>query len=147
MDLEEGISRHRLLLMISYIAWVNGILPYQFRQWFLKYKLACDQFVSILPNLRGRGGRISRLPLAWKAATRIEPGRTSFANAFRTVCLERTDAAGLLMAGKLEAGLVEKARLDAAFRQDCRSIVGRTIEAIAKCPNWILRRGELEDAS
>jgi len=100
-----------------------------------------------MPDLRGRGGRISRLPLAWKAATRIEPGRVSFVNAFRTVCLERTDAAGLLMAGKLETGLVEKTRLDAAFRQDCRSIVGRTIEAIVKCSSRFLRRVELQNAS
>jgi hypothetical protein len=91
-----------------------------------------------MPNLRGRGGRIACLPLAWKAAIRIEPGRASFANAFRTVCLERTDDAGLLMAGKLEAGLVEKTRLDAAFRQDCRSIVGRIIETIVKCPQLVL---------
>lgn len=81
-------------------------------------------------DLRGRAGRISRLLLAWKAATRIEPGRASLANALRTTCLEM--AAGLLMAGKLAVSLVENARFEAAA-QVWRSIVGRTIEAILTC--------------
>lgn len=45
------------------------------------------------------------------------------------------DEAGLLMAGKVAAGLVEKACFEAAFKQVCRSIDGRTIEAITKTSN------------
>jgi hypothetical protein len=85
-------------------------------------------------GLRGRGGRIGRLPLAWKAATRNAPGRASRAKALRMTGLERTDAvAGLLMAGKLELSFVEKVRFDAAAKQVWRSIAGRTIEAILTC--------------
>jgi hypothetical protein len=39
------------------------------------------------------------------------------------------------MAGKLEVSFVEKVRFEAAAKQVCRSIVGRTIEAISKCYN------------
>ena len=66
-------------------------------------------------DLRGRGGRIDFLPLAWKAATLIAPG-TSLAKAFRTTFLETVDD-GLLMAGKLEESFVEKVRFEAAERQ------------------------------
>jgi hypothetical protein len=40
------------------------------------------------------------------------------------------DDAGLLMAGKVEESLVEKARLEAAAKQLCLRIAGRTIEAM-----------------
>lgn len=85
-------------------------------------------------HVRGRAGRIACRPVAWKAATRIEPGRTSFANLLRTTCLERMRDAGLLMAGKVETDLLENARWAAALRQGCRSMAaGRTIEAMAVC--------------
>ncbi len=93
--------------------------------------LACNWI-----HLRGRGGRIDCLPLAWKAATRTEPGRESLAKAF---CLEMTDF-GLLMAGKLDVSFVEKVRFDAAA-QVWRSIVGRTIDAMLTCDNPSFRNG------
>lgn len=83
-------------------------------------------------SLRGRGGRIARLPQAWKAATRTAPGRASFTRAFRTTGLNRTDAAGLVLVGKLEESFVEKVRFEVAAKQVWRSIAGRTIEAIFK---------------
>jgi hypothetical protein len=43
------------------------------------------------------------------------------------------------MAGKLEVSFVEKVRFEAAARQVCRSIVGRTIEAISNCYNPAFR--------
>ena len=81
-------------------------------------------------GLRGRGGKIACLPLAWKAATRTAPGRASLTKAFRTTGLDRTEVAGLLMAGKLADSFVEKVRFEAAARQVWRNIAGRTIEAI-----------------
>ena len=84
---------------------------------------------------------MGRLPLAWKAATLIEPGRASLTKAPRTFCLEIAEGAGLLMAGKLEVSFVEKVRFEAAARQVCRSIVGRTIEAISNCYNPSFRNG------
>lgn len=92
-------------------------------------------------GLRGRGGRIARLPLAWKAATRTAPGRASLLKALCTTGLDRTDAAGLLMAGKLEERFVEKVRFEAAARQVWRSIAGRTIEAIFKSCDPSRRNG------
>jgi hypothetical protein len=81
------------------------------------------------------------LLLAWKAATRITPGRASLAKALRTISLDTTDAAGLLMAGKLEVSFVEKVRFDAAARQVWRSIAGRTIEAIFDSCNPSMHNG------
>lgn len=72
-------------------------------------------------NSRGNGGRIDCLPLAWNAATRIEPGNASLTKALRP--------ADLLIAGKLEETFVEKLRFDAA-RQVCLSIEGLINEAI-----------------
>jgi hypothetical protein len=69
--------------------------------------------------------------LAWKAATRIDVGIASLANALLTVCLEMDEDNGLLMAGKAELSFVEKVRCDAAARQVCFNIVGRIIEAIS----------------
>lgn len=74
------------------------------------------------------------LPLAWKAATRIELGAAFFA------VFERIDEAGLVMAGKVE-GFVEKAFLVVSLRHDCRKTAGRTIEAIAKFCRGFLRGG------
>lgn len=74
-----------------------------------------------MESSRGNGGRIDCLPLAWNAATRIEPG-----NASRTKVLR---PAGLLIAGKLEGIFVEKLRFDAA-RQVCLMIDGLMNEAI-----------------
>jgi hypothetical protein len=45
------------------------------------------------------------------------------------------------MAGKLEVSFVEKVRFEAAARQVCRSIVGRTIEAISNCYNPSFHNG------
>ena len=55
-----------------------------------------------------------------------------FGAAFRvnSVCWERMDEVGLEIAGKLEEALVEKAVLEAAIRQVCLSIEGRTIEVM-----------------
>jgi hypothetical protein len=50
--------------------------------------------------------------------------------ALRTAGLDRTDVAGLLMAGKLADSFVEKVRFEADARQVWRSTAGRTIEAI-----------------
>lgn len=80
--------------------------------------------------LRGRGGRIAFLPLAWKAATRICPGSTSFENALRV--FDRGEALCLLMAGTTEVNLVEKVRFEAPAKQVCFNIAGRTIEAIVR---------------
>lgn len=83
--------------------------------------------------LRGRGGRIALLPVVWKAATRIELGAAFFA------VFERIDEAGLVMAGKVEDGFVEKAFLVVSLRHDCRKTAGRTIEAIVKFCRVFLR--------
>jgi len=80
-------------------------------------------------HIRGRGGSNARLLLAWKAATRTEAGTTFLENALRRVVLGIVTE-GLLIAGKLEVSFVEKVRLEAAAKQVCRSIAGRTIEAI-----------------
>lgn len=81
-------------------------------------------------SLRGKGGKIERLPLAWKAATRIAPGTASLAKAFRATFLDRTEVD--LVEGKLDS-FVEKARFEAAAMQVFCSITGRTIEAISRC--------------
>lgn len=80
-------------------------------------------------NLRGRGGRIACLRLAWKAATRIEPGRAFLTNALLIARCERAVVDVLLTAGKLGVSLVEKDRLVAA-EQTWRRAVDLTIEAI-----------------
>lgn len=51
-------------------------------------------------------------------------------NALFTDCLEMADAVGLEMIGKAEEILVENARLEAAARAVCLSMVGRMMEAI-----------------
>ena len=51
-------------------------------------------------------------------------------NALFTDCLESADAVGLEMIGKAEEVLVVNARLEAAARAVCLSMVGRMIEAI-----------------
>lgn len=79
----------------------------------LKLASHCDNTEQLY--LRGRGGRIEFLPLAWKAATLIAPG-ASLAKAFRTTFLETVDD-DLLMAGKLDESFVEKARFEATLRQ------------------------------
>jgi hypothetical protein len=56
-------------------------------------------------------------------------GTVSLAKALRTVCLDRTDGAGLVVNAGKEA-LLEKALFWAAARHVCLSKVGRTIEAI-----------------
>ena len=81
--------------------------------------------------LRGSGGRIGRLLLEWNAATRMEAGRASLANAAHRCGLEIVDE-GLLV-GKADESLVEKVRLDAAPRQTFFNIVGRAIEDILYC--------------
>jgi hypothetical protein len=63
------------------------------------------------------------------------------AKALRTTCLVNSDAAGLLMAGKLEVSFVEKVRFDAAARHLWRSIVGRKIEAILHACSPSIRNG------
>jgi len=55
--------------------------------------------------------------------------------ALRTACLKRMDDVGLLTAGKLEASFVERACFDAVEKYICRSIAGRTIEAMVNCWN------------
>jgi hypothetical protein len=81
-------------------------------------------------DLRGNGGRISRLVLAWNAATRIELGTASFMNLLRMASFEMMEDTGLLMAGEVGDSFVVKAFLVATLAHDCRSTVGRTIEAI-----------------
>lgn len=88
--------------------------------------------------LRGRGGRIDCLPLAWKAATLIAPG-TSLAKAFRTTFLETVDD-GLFMAGKLVESFVEKARFEAAIKQVFWNIAGLAIDAMLTCCKYWLWR-------
>jgi hypothetical protein len=84
--------------------------------------------------LRGSGGKIGRLLLAWNAATRIEPGRASLANSVRKTGLERADGREIgLLAGKADGSLVEKVGFDAAPRQMFFNTVGRMIEAILYC--------------
>jgi len=79
-------------------------------------------------DVRGPAGRIDFLPLAWKAAT-LTLSRTK---EFRTAGLRRAEDAGLWMAeGRPVEVFVEKARLEAAARQDCLRAAGRTIDAIS----------------
>ena len=67
--------------------------------------------------------------LAWKAATRIEAGRTFLAKAAGNVCCERVVVDILVTEGELVESLVEKDRFDAAA-QTWRRVVDLTIEAI-----------------
>jgi hypothetical protein len=89
---------------------------------------------------RGNGGRIGRLLVAWNAATRIEMGTASFISLLRTASFEIAEDNGLLMAGKVGDGFVEKAFLVANLRHDCRRTVGRTIEVIAIDQRALSRR-------
>jgi hypothetical protein len=82
----------------------------------------------VLGVLRGKGGRIGLLPLAWKAAT--------------LVVLERMgDATGLLMAGKVGECFVVYALLVTALRHICLSIVGLIIEFILAIPDALPEEG------
>ena len=81
-------------------------------------------------------GKIDCRPLAWKAATRIDPGSASLTKALRTAGRDRTDEeVGLWTAGELLVDVVARVRFDAAARQVRLSIAGRTIEAMMNCYN------------
>lgn len=74
--------------------------------------------------------RIERFTLAWKAATRIEARVKTLPTGVRVRVKVQAD--GLLT--RWEVRLVEeKARFEAATKPVCRSIVGRTIEAMMSC--------------
>jgi hypothetical protein len=83
-------------------------------------------------DLRGSGGKIALLPVAWKAATLVAPGRALRTKACRRITGLLNSVEGVI--GCLNAGvaeeLVDRNRLDVRDRHDCRTIEGLMREAI-----------------